>query len=101
MREAPRKMAFTPAFFGTGRSIRSIVANWLWMRYHARRQIKARQAYDAIANGEQAFLAAIADLDEFRLMDLLDHIDYRIRQGDSAQMDRLRQSREIVLSILR
>lgn len=101
MQGGQHNMAFTPASLVTGRSIRSVVANWLWMRYHARRQIKARQAYDAIANGEQAFLAAIADLDEYRLMDLLDHIDYRIRQGDSTQMDRLREAREIVLSILR
>lgn len=100
MREAPRKMAFTPASFVTGRSIRSTVANWLWMRYHARRQIKARQAYDAIATGEQAFLAAIGDLDEFALMDLLQHIDYRIRRGDTEQMERLCRTREIVLSIL-
>lgn len=93
-------MTFTPAFLTTGRSIRSSVANWLWMRYHARRQIKARQAYDAIHRSDQAFLAAISDLDEFALMDLLQHIDYRIRRGDTDQMDRLCRTREIVLSIL-
>jgi hypothetical protein len=80
------------------RGLRASIVHWLWTNYHAYRQARLREAFDAAQDSDAAFTASLRWLDEYGRLELLESLEYCIRRTENVgERERLKRSRDLLL----